>query len=102
MAAFCLHSAATGSRLSPWQPSTFRDVPDDVYSKIRALARSEGRSLNAQVIRLLTSTARGVTTALSVENALVAARTIREAGKTRPGASGLKLLHDARRLRERR
>jgi plasmid stability protein len=26
-----------------------RDVPDDVYAKIRALARSEGRSLNAQV-----------------------------------------------------
>lgn len=79
-----------------------RDVPDDVYAKIRALARSEGRSLNAQVIRLLASTARGVATALSVEDALGSARKIREAGKRRREASSLSLLHEARRSRERR
>jgi len=78
-----------------------RDVPDDVYERIRSLARSEGRSLNSQVIRLLTSTARGVTTALSVEDALGSARKIREAGKARRGASSLSLLHEARRTRER-
>lgn len=79
-----------------------RDVPDDVHEKIRALARSEGRSLNAQVIRLLTATARGVTTSLSVEEALESARKIRKAGKARRGASSLSLLHEARRSRERR
>lgn len=78
-----------------------RDVPDDVYVRIRSLARSEGRSLNAQVIRLLTSTARGVTTALSIEDALESARKIREAGKPGRGASSLSLLREARRTRER-
>lgn len=79
-----------------------RDVPDDVHAKIRALARSEGRSLNAQVIRLLTSTARAATTAVSVEDALESARRIRKAGKAGRGASSLALLHEARRSRERR
>ena len=79
-----------------------RDVPDDVYAKIRALARSEGRSLNAQVIRLLSATAKDMTTSLSVEEALEAARKIRGVGQTRRGASSLTLLHEARRPRERR
>ena len=79
-----------------------RDVPNDVYEKIRALARSEGRSLNAQVVRLLSVTARGVTTSLSVEEALGAARRIRETGKAGRGAASLALLHEGRRSRERR
>lgn len=79
-----------------------RDVPDDVHAKIRALARAEGRSLNAQVVRLLTSTARGVAASLSVEEALGAARKIRAAGKAHREASSLSLLHEARRSRERR
>ena len=79
-----------------------RDVPDDVYAKIRAIARSEGRSMNAQVIRLLSATAKGVTTTLSVGEALDAARNIRQSGRTRRGPSSLSLLHEARRARGRR
>lgn len=79
-----------------------RDVPEDVYTRIRALARSEGRSMNAQVVRLLSETARGVTASLSVEEALEAARKIRQAGRTRRGTSSLSLLHEARHSRERR
>lgn len=79
-----------------------RDVPDDVYARIRELARSEGRSVNAQVVRLLSETAKGVRTSLSLEEALAAARNTRQAGRTRRGPSGLSLLNAARRGRERR
>ena len=79
-----------------------RDVPEDVYARIRALARSEGRSLNAQVVRLLATTARGITTSLSVEDALDAARKVRQTQKSRHGTSSLSLLHEARLSRERR
>ncbi|HTS02081.1 MAG TPA: Arc family DNA-binding protein [Thermoanaerobaculia bacterium] len=79
-----------------------RNVPEDVYARIRELARSEGRSMNAQVVRLLSDTAKGVRTSLSLEEALAAARRIRQAGRPRRGPSGLSLLHAARRGRERR
>ena len=78
-----------------------RNVPDTVYTKIRSLARAEGRSVNAQVIRLLTATSRGATATLSVEEAIQAARRLRQAQKGRRGPSGLSLLHEARRARER-
>lgn len=80
-----------------------RNVPDTVYSNIRSLARAEGRSVNAQVIRLLTTIARESGTSLSVQQALDEARAIRLSPKTlRRTASSLSLLHEGRRSRERR
>ena len=79
-----------------------RNVPETVYVRIRSLARAEGRSMNAQVIRLLTTVARDVSITLSVKEALDEARQIRHsrhAGRREP--SGLTLLHEGRRSRER-
>lgn len=79
-----------------------RNVPEDVYARVRSLARAEGRSLNAQVVRLLTATSRDVTTTLTVEQALAEARKIRltRGGRQRP--TGFALLREGRRSRERR
>ena len=79
-----------------------RDVPEDVYARIRSLARTEGRSMNAQVVRLLSATAHDVTTTLTVEQALAEARRIRlsHGGRRRP--TGLATLREGRRSRERR
>ena len=78
-----------------------RNVPDTVYTRIQSLARAEGRSMNAQVIRLLTAIARDTAITLSVKEALDGARRIRSSGSTaqrRP--AGLTLLHEGRRERE--
>ena len=77
-----------------------RNVPETVYTRIRSLARAEGRSVNAQVVRLLTAVARDSGTVLSVKEALDEARQIRGAG--RRGPAGLTLIHEGRRSRERR
>ena len=80
-----------------------RNVPDTVYTKIRSLAHAEGRSVNAQVIRLLTTVARDTATTLSVKEALDEARQIRHsrnAGRREPAS--LTLLQEGRRSRERR
>ena len=80
-----------------------RNVPDTVYTKIRSLARAEGRSVNAQVIRLLTTIARDTATTLSVKGALDEARQIRGSRNAgRRGPIGLTLLQEGRRSRERR
>ncbi|MEO8585198.1 MAG: hypothetical protein ABI584_03475 [Acidobacteriota bacterium] len=80
-----------------------RNVPERVYTKIRSLARAEGRSVNAQVVRLLTAVARDAGTTLSVKEALDEARGIRATSSpSRRGPSGLALLQEARRSRERR
>ena len=80
-----------------------RNVPETVYSKIRSLARAEGRSLNAQVVRLLATVARDTATALSVKEALDEAHAIRTSHSgVRRGPSGLTLLREGRRSRERR
>jgi hypothetical protein len=80
-----------------------RNVPETVYTKIRSLARAEGRSVNAQVVRLLTTVARDAGTTLSVKEALDDARQIRTSrGAKRRGPSGLTLLHEERHSRERR
>ncbi|MDL2718670.1 MAG: hypothetical protein PT977_13035 [Acidobacteriota bacterium] len=80
-----------------------RNVPETVYTKIRSLARAEGRSVNAQVVRLLTTIARGTATSLSVKEALDGARRIRSSGSAaRRGPTGLTLLHEGRRERDRK
>jgi plasmid stability protein len=80
-----------------------RNVPDTVYTKIRSLARAEGRSVNAQVVRLLTAVARDTATTLSVKEALDEARQIRTSRSAgRRGPAGLTLLQEGRRSRERR
>lgn len=80
-----------------------RNVPDTVYTKIRSLARAEGRSLNAQVIQLLATIARDTATTLSVKEALDEARQIRGSRNAgRRGPAGLTLLQEGRRSRERR
>ena len=80
-----------------------RNVPETVYTKIRSLARVEGRSMNAQVIRLLTTVARDIATTLSVKEALDEAREIRRARSAgRRGPASLTLLQEGRRSRERR
>jgi plasmid stability protein len=80
-----------------------RNVPDTVYTKIRSLARAEGRSVNAQVIRLLTTIAHDTATTLSVKEALDEARQIRGSRNApRRGPAGLTLLQEGRRSRERR
>jgi hypothetical protein len=80
-----------------------RNVPETVYTKIRSLARAEGRSVNAQVVRLLTTVARDAGTSLSVKEALDEARQIRASRSAgRRGPSSLTLLHEGRRSRERR
>lgn len=76
-----------------------RNVPETVYTKIRSLARVEGRSMNAQVIRLLTTVARDIATTLSVREALDEARKIRRSAGRR-GPAGLTLLQEGRRSRE--
>jgi plasmid stability protein len=80
-----------------------RNVPETVYTKIRSLARAEGRSVNAQVVRLLTAVARDAGTNLSVKEALDEARQLRASrGAVRRGPTGLALLREGRRSRERR
>lgn len=80
-----------------------RNVPETVYTKIRSLARAEGRSVNAQVVRLLTTVARDAGTSLSVKEALDEARQIRASRSAgRRGPSSLTLLLEGRRSRERR
>jgi plasmid stability protein len=80
-----------------------RNVPETVYTKIRSLARAEGRSVNAQVIRLLTTVARDIATTLSVKEALDEARQIRRSQDAgRRGPASLTLLQEGRRSRERR
>jgi hypothetical protein len=78
-----------------------RNVPETVYTKIRSLARAEGRSVNAQVVRLLTTVVRDTATTLSVKEALDEARQIRisrSAGQR--GPASLTLLQEGRRARE--
>ena len=80
-----------------------RNVPATVFTKIRSLARAEGRSVNAQVVRLLTTIARDTATTLSVKEALDEARQIRASRNAgRRGPQGLTLLLEGRRSRERR
>ncbi len=79
-----------------------RGLPGDALARIRDLARAEGRTVNAQVIQLLTTASKGVIRSLSLEEALEAARKIRRAGSATRSASSVSLLHEARRARERR
>lgn len=80
-----------------------RNVPETVYTKIQSLARAEGRSLNAQVVRLLITVARDTATTLSVKQALDEARRIRTSRSAGlRGPAGLTLLQEGRRARERR
>ena len=104
MLAFCLHSAASYDTVEVGMATIHvRDVPDDVYARIRSLARVEGRSMNAQVIRLLTTVAHDIATTLSVREALDEARQIRHSrNAARRGPASLTLLQEGRRSRERR
>ena len=72
-----------------------RNVPEPVYESIRELARRENRSLNAQVVTLLT-VAVSSDAASGVGSALALARRVRESQRPRRGPSGLSLLHDGR------
>ncbi len=72
-----------------------RNVPEPVYESIRQLARRESRSLNAQVITLL-SAAVTSGTETHVHSVLERARRLRESQRPGRGPSSLTLLHEGR------
>jgi len=72
-----------------------RNVPEPVYASIRELAHRENRSLNAQVVTLLT-VAVSAGTGSDVASALDRARRVRESQRSRRGPSSLSLLQAGR------
>jgi plasmid stability protein len=79
-----------------------RNVPETLHERLQALARADGRSLNAQVLTLLARAVRESPSLPGVEEILARARRIRaERSARRRGPSSLTLLREGRRERGR-
>jgi plasmid stability protein len=77
-----------------------RNVPEGLRVRLAQLARSERRSVNAEVLHLLTK-AIGAERPTSVSEILERARRIRAAATRRRTVSSLRELQEGRRDRER-
>lgn len=79
-----------------------RNVPETLHERLRALARTDGRSLNAQVLTLLGRSVRESPSVPGVVEILAQARRIRGyKSARRRGPSSLTLLGEGRRERGR-
>lgn len=79
-----------------------RNVPETLHERLQALARADGRSLNAQVLTLLSRSVREAPLVPGIVEILATARRIRSRKPARRrGPSSLTLLREGRHERGR-